>query len=252
MLEINQSIRPGQPVSPWWWQRGLYKYDVLDPQSFYNPPSELSYIWSFLQQHSLLIYKGSNKRSESMKSDYLKNKKAFLEQIKAVIASRMATRAARRNTAFVDAYFHAVPFQELQQELAVTFASMVTAQVNFIHQRRPGELLLRVYNPGKDKDGWECQHTVIEMVNEDRPFLVDTTSQTLQELNLGIHLIVHPMLNLVRDSQGKLETISPEATSETTTESFIQVQVDRPNRPCGVGEYRNEAQGTDGYCQCRR
>ncbi len=155
----------------------------------------------------------------------------FLEQIKAVIASRMATRPARLNAAFVDAYFRDFPLRDRRREMAVNFASMISGQVAFVHRRQPGEVLLRVYNPSEEADGWECEHTVIELLNEDKPFLVDTVSLTLQELNLGIHLIVHPVLNVSRDSDGVLKKISRKAGAETVAESFIQVQVDHRTDP---------------------
>jgi len=166
-----------------------------------------------------------------MRTDNSKNKQTFLEQMKALIASRMATRPAQLNAAFVDGYFRGFPLQDTRRETAVTFASMVVGQVEFIRRRESGELLLRVYNPSAEDDGWECRHTVIELVNEDKPFLVDSVSLALQELDLGIHLIVHPVLNVSRDAKGVLKKICPKSAPDTLAESFIHVQVDRQTDP---------------------
>ena len=44
---------------------------------------------------------------------------------------------------------------------------------------------IRVYNPDLDKNGFESEYTIIEIVNKDMPFLVDSISNALVHLNLN-------------------------------------------------------------------
>ena len=160
-----------------------------------------------------------------------KGQPTILEQIKNALASRMPARAARQAAYFCDAYFKRVPFEELGRGTAPMFAAMVVGQLAFLKQRKPGKLLVRVYNPEKDSDGWDCKHTVVELANEDMPFLVDTASMVMQELNLGVHLIVHPVLNVERESDGKFKSLHARASKKSAKESFIHIQLDKQTDP---------------------
>ena len=88
-----------------------------------------------------------------------------------------------------------------------------------------------MFNPEKARDGWECQHTVVELSNDDMPFLVDTSSMVMQELNLGVHLIVHPILNVERDASGKLKSLRSRSTKNSVKESFIHIHFDKQTDP---------------------
>ena len=66
---------------------------------------------------------------------------------------------------------------------------------------------MRVYNPRLEQHGWQSTHTVVEIVNDDMPFLVDSVSIELNRHGLGIHLIIHPVLAVRRDSAGRLQDL---------------------------------------------
>ena len=53
---------------------------------------------------------------------------------------------------------------------------------------------LRLYNPDIEADGWESRHTVVELVCDDRPFLVDSVTMALNRHGWGIHLRRPPHL----------------------------------------------------------
>jgi glutamate dehydrogenase len=97
-------------------------------------------------------------------------------------------------------------------------------------------MLLRVYNPDAVADGWESPHTIVEMVNDDMPFLVDTGALTLSEMGLGIHLIIHPVIRVGRDANGSLTGIFEKSAGQGSAESLIQFQVDRRTSKKALGE----------------
>ena len=61
---------------------------------------------------------------------------------------------------------------------------------------------VRLYNPDLEVDGWESRHTVVEVVCDDLPFLVDSVTMVLQRHGWGIHLVVHPVLAVERTADG--------------------------------------------------
>ena len=60
---------------------------------------------------------------------------------------------------------------------------------------RPGETAVRVANPTRDHDGWESPHTVVEIVTDDAPFLVDSVSVALVSRAYDIHVLLHPRVD---------------------------------------------------------
>ena len=78
--------------------------------------------------------------------------------------------------------------------------------------RAPGEAKVNVYNPEPDRDGWESPHTVIEVVSEDMPFIVDSVTMDLARGSYGIDLVIHPVVRVRRDADGQLlEVLEPDA-----------------------------------------
>ena len=46
----------------------------------------------------------------------------------------------------------------------------------FARRRAPGETKLRVYNPQFETHGWQSTHTAVEVVTDDKPFLIDSVT----------------------------------------------------------------------------
>ncbi len=53
---------------------------------------------------------------------------------------------------------------------------------------------MRVFNPRLDENGWESAHTVVEIVGDDMPFLVDSVTMEINRQGLTLHLIIHPVM----------------------------------------------------------
>jgi glutamate dehydrogenase len=95
-------------------------------------------------------------------------------------------------------------------------------------QRRPGEVKLRVFNPRVEKHGWHSSHTVIEIVHDDMPFLVDSVTMALNSQDLTVHLVVHPQFTAQRAADGKIITLAPrgEIGNGALPESYMHIEID--------------------------
>ena len=142
-----------------------------------------------------------------MNLDKDKQKAALTEQVIANLEKRLSASKAKMAVLYVEQFFRRVPIDDLVSEAPQTLAAIVISQLEFLSKRKPGEMLIRVFNPAVDAEGWESRHTFIEMVNDDMPFLVDTAALTLSEMDLGVHLIIHPVIRVGRDSKGRLTSI---------------------------------------------
>ena len=128
-------------------------------------------------------------------------------------------------------FFRRVPMEELERETPAALAGVIASQLKFLSRRLPGQALIRVFNPVTKEHGWESTHTVIEMVNDDKPFLVDSASIALAEMNIDVHLIIHPVIRVRRDRGGRLGAITNQQDERAITESVVQIQISRQTKP---------------------
>src|SRR5262249_33180367 len=111
------------------------------------------------------------------------------------------------------------------------------AHLNFMGEFKSGTSKLRVYNPQTQTDGWESTHTVIEIVNDDMPFLVDSVTMEVNHQGLTLHLIIHPVMKTKRDEQGRLtEILSREAGESGASEAVMHLEIDRQTDPKKLAE----------------
>ena len=73
----------------------------------------------------------------------------------------------------------------------------------FAKRRRPGQPKIRVYNPEPDLDGWSSPHTIVGIVNDDMPFLVDSVTGAINAGDRVVRLVIHPILTVERDAGGQ-------------------------------------------------
>jgi glutamate dehydrogenase len=173
-----------------------------------------------------------------MKAKNEKNKQLMIEKIKKVLAGRLDPEAAKQAALFCDMFFKRVPVNELNEGTPDKVAAMVVNQLEFLQKRKKGEMLIRVFNPEKGREGWDCEHSVAELSNDDMPFLVDTSGMVMQELNMGVHLIVHPVMNVERDASGKFKSFHPRSTKNSVKESFIHIHFDKQTDPVVLDELK--------------
>ena len=99
-------------------------------------------------------------------------------------------------------------------------------------QRAPGAPKVRALSPTVAEDGWASRHTVIEVVNDDMPFLVDSTTVDINREGITLHLIVHPIFAVRRDGAGALvELATPSGGDGKAHESWMHLEVDRLVEP---------------------
>jgi glutamate dehydrogenase len=101
------------------------------------------------------------------------------------------------------------------------------AHLEFAKIRKPGKAVLRLFNPSEKQHGYRSAFTIIEMVNEDMPFLVDSVSAAINRHGLAIHMTVHPIFSVNRDAHGRLTSIENPGSQQGRDESYIRFVVDR-------------------------
>src|SRR5690348_1476192 len=153
----------------------------------------------------------------------------LIDRVCARVRERLPDRQAVPCETFVRQYYHWVPAADLADRSPLDLYGAAVAHWNLAQQRKPGEVKLHVYNPEFEHHGWQSPHTVVEIVSDDMPFIVDSVTMELGRQGYGIDLVIHPVMRVVRDDEGNLlEVLEPGAPAgDSIAESILHAEVAR-------------------------
>lgn len=150
-----------------------------------------------------------------------------IDAVLALAAARLDPLRAKRVEALAPEYFRRLDAQDLADRMPEDLLGALVAHLELGEQRERGQTKVRIFNPSSG-DGWPSRHTVIQIVNDDMPFLVDSTSLEVNRQGFTLHLIIHPIFAVERDTAGVLKQIVPRAQApQDARESWMHVEVDR-------------------------
>jgi glutamate dehydrogenase len=160
-------------------------------------------------------------------------KDELLDKVVDRVREQMPEDQAPQVEEFARQYYGWVDTDDLEDRSPIDAYGAAVSHWNFAGRREPGEWKVRIYNPQFEEHGWQSTHTVIEMVNDDMPFLVDSTRMEINRQGYAIHMILHPLMKVRRDAEGRLTEVLPPDTDEedAISESMIHVEVDRQTEP---------------------
>ncbi|WP_092116744.1 NAD-glutamate dehydrogenase [Bradyrhizobium erythrophlei] len=128
---------------------------------------------------------------------------------------------------FAELLFGYTNVEDLANHDALSLAFLAEQAWEHVQQRTAGGADIRVVNPMMP-DGREI--SVLEILNDNMPFLFDSTTAELAEQGIEVTLVAHPILAVERDSQGKLLRFHGEALPagvNGTRESLIHLHITR-------------------------
>ena len=163
-----------------------------------------------------------------------------------LVAEAMAMAAATGDTEpaladLVNRYWRLVPDEDLVGSTPAGMLAATQEHLELAQQRLPGELKLRVEQGGGD------EHTVLLIVTDDMPFLVDSVTAAISTRGLEVELLVHPQVVVRREALGALAEVQAlvepdDAGPGDTVESWMRVEINRLRDDTMVAALRNDVQ----------
>lgn len=87
---------------------------------------------------------------------------------------------------------------------------------------------ISVHTPTLEKNGWDAQRTIIDVVNDDMAFLVDSVVAEIIRNKYQIAVFIHPILHAELDNKKKIKTIHASAIKgKTHAQSHIHIELNR-------------------------
>lgn len=137
---------------------------------------------------------------------------------------------------FTKKLLSSIKWTDFSQFHGEMFSTLVSNSFQLLEKRKAGQSKLQVYTPdmGEQSQFEYGDFTVIDIVNDNIPFLLDSVLGELQARNIKIHLVLHPILSVRRDEKGNLKEVLDSSKLEgmnnkkgqITSESFVSLHID--------------------------
>ncbi|MFZ2493989.1 MAG: NAD-glutamate dehydrogenase [Thermoanaerobaculia bacterium] len=161
----------------------------------------------------------------------------LVDRLAAEARKRVAPELADSAEQFIRRYFaHVAP----DDVIYTSFDTLLGGALSLWElgsSRKPGTALVRVFNPS---EGWTTEHTVLEIVNDDMPFLVDSVTAEIARRDRKMHLLLHPVVRVRRDASGRRLEVTNTATtaSDAIVESYMHLEFDQETEPAELDAIR--------------
>jgi glutamate dehydrogenase len=140
---------------------------------------------------------------------------AAIDQVRAEVPAE-----APQLEAFVRRYVADATLEELGE---LDLRRSAISHWRLLQRRSPGETIVRVSTPVGENGRPASAHSVVEIVTDDMPFLVDSVAMALTRRGSAINLFLHPIVHVRRDDKGGLVALDDDGVAE----SVIHVEIDR-------------------------
>src|SRR3954454_242261 len=132
------------------------------------------------------------------------------------------------------AYYRHVAVEDVVDRSAEELYGALVSHYRAAEVRPQGTASVHVFTPTLAQHGWSAGgHSVVEVVTDDMPFLVDSVVMELTRQQRDVHLVIHPQFDVTRDVTGNLEEIAcPDSESSTPPEgaereSWMHIEISR-------------------------
>ncbi|MDX1657378.1 MAG: NAD-glutamate dehydrogenase [Nitriliruptorales bacterium] len=147
------------------------------------------------------------------------------DQIVAQVAEDAPDGREQVVAAFAKVTLRRIPEAQLEKADPAAAAGQLLSAFRFIDRCEPDELALRVFTPEIAIDGWSTPGTVIELITEDRPFLLSTVTEELEHRDLTVVRNLHPILGVDRGPDGRITELVA-AREARRREAFLHLELD--------------------------
>lgn len=136
--------------------------------------------------------------------------------------------ALTRVREFVSHYLKHEDRSDLLNRTPQQLATAMLAHVELGRVRAAGQTKLAVFRT-EPATGWGTDNTVIQVVTNDQPYVVDSLLQAVVERGWTVRELIHPQFGVIRDNNGVLKDMAHRSEGRATLrESWVWLEVSPP------------------------
>ncbi len=158
------------------------------------------------------------------------DRKEMIEKIVAYAKKMVGTDESKLLTSFIRQYFSNVPLEDLSSRKIEDNFGAAYSHWKLLKIRQPQQCKIAIFNPTFENDGWHSTHTIVEVIDDDIPFLADSLRMEINRLGFTIHLSIHSGgMKVYRDSSGNIQKIFPFNSNikDAIVEAPVYLEIDK-------------------------
>src|SRR5262249_24994312 len=149
-------------------------------------------------------------------------------------AVRLGGTKAKTFQRFLERFYARVPADDIVPRPVEELYAAALSLWQFAEVRPPSRAKLRVLNPRTETHGWHAPHTLVQIVNDDMPFLVDSVAAAINASGLTVHLVIHPIVRVERSAEGRRMTLLGPESDQGRLESLMHFEVSAQSDPAAI------------------
>jgi glutamate dehydrogenase len=150
----------------------------------------------------------------------------LLENVYKLINKKVSPDQVEQITSFSKILFKNISWDDLDNRSDDNLYGATLSLWNQFVDYQGEAPFIRAFNPAISKHGWQSNHTIVEIIVTDMPFLVDSVRMALNKMGITTHLLLHCPIGLKRDEEHKFisfETSANFNASSSETAIFPEV-----------------------------
>ncbi|WP_404398962.1 NAD-glutamate dehydrogenase [Idiomarina loihiensis] len=154
----------------------------------------------------------------------------LLEKVVELINKKVPASQAHLVADFAKRLYRNIASDDLTNRHDSDMYGAVLGLWHSFNEYKPGDkALIKVYNPEVPADGWESPHTIIEIIQNDMPFMVDSVRVALARLGITSHLLLHMPLSHKRDKNSQVTELQKPGTrsEDNYVDTVFLIEIDR-------------------------
>ena len=104
---------------------------------------------------------------------------------------------------FVSTYYVNITTEELEDRSSEKLFGLAHSHWQLLQSRKKSEIKIKLFNATTDTHVWKSKRTLLQVVLNDSPFIIDSIGLIIERLGYNINLTIHPRLSVTRE-KGKL------------------------------------------------
>lgn len=181
-------------------------------------------------------------------TDDIKKRQSLIKKIQSQAEKAKPANSNKKKTdlrllnQFLPIFYQNISLDDLENMDELTRLHAGQSILDMAHIRKQGRHNVEIFTPTEKSHGWEPRRTIINIITDNMPFIIDSITQELVRRNFQILHIIHPMVRVERDKSGLLKSVHTldQNDKNLNSESFVHIELSRQLAPSTITHLKKQ------------
>ena len=154
----------------------------------------------------------------------------LLNNVAKLIQQKVSPDTAELVTQFTDLLYSNIASLDLEDRNESDMYGATLSLWSSLNEHKDDTPVIHVFNPTVSLHGWKSNHSIIEVIIKDMPFLVDSIRIALKRLGLSPHLMLNAPLKMLRNKHKEITQLAAavdDSFKATSIDTVFFIEIDR-------------------------